>query len=143
MHAAAGFELIIAMFLVIVGPHYLARRLALPPAAALIVGGGAVAFVPGLPGIAIVPDLVLVLFLPPLLMDGAWYTAISPFRRHMAGILSLAVGAVFFTTAAVAIVVRGHRVFAAIPASANSAASPSVAIVMPYFARLYPVWAPS
>lgn len=106
MHAAAGFELIIAMFLVIVGLHYLARRLALPPAAALIVGGGAVAFVPGLPGIAIDPELVLVLFLPPLLMDGAWYTAIAPFRRHMAGILSLAVGAVFFTTAAVAVVTK-------------------------------------
>ncbi len=106
MHAAAGFELIIAMFLVVVGLHYLARRLALPPAAALIVGGGAVAFVPGLPGIAIDPELVLVLFLPPLLMDGAWYTAIAPFRRHMAGILSLAVGAVFFTTAAVAVVTK-------------------------------------
>ena len=106
MHAAAGFELIVAMFLVVVGLHYLARRLSLPPAAALIVGGGALAFVPGLPGIAIDPELVLVLFLPPLLMDGAWFTAIAPFRRHMAGILSLAVGAVFFTTAVVAVVAR-------------------------------------
>jgi CPA1 family monovalent cation:H+ antiporter len=106
MHAAQGFELIIAMFLVIVGLHYLAQRLSLPPAVALIVGGGAVAFVPGLPGIAIDPELVLVLFLPPLLMDGAWFTAIAPFRRHMAGILSLAVGAVFFTTAVVAVVTK-------------------------------------
>ena len=46
------------------------------------------------------------LFLPPLLMDGAWFTAIAPFRRHMAGILSLAVGAVFFTTGVVAIVTK-------------------------------------
>lgn len=66
MHATAGFELIIAMFLVIVGLHYIARRLSLPPAAALIVGGGAVAFLPGLPAIAVDPELVLVLFLPPL-----------------------------------------------------------------------------
>lgn len=106
MHAAAEFELIIAMFLVIVGLHYVARRLSLPPSAALIVGGGAVAFVPGLPAVAIDPELVLVLFLPPLLMDGAWFTAIAPFRRHMAGILSLAVGAVFFTTAVVAVVTK-------------------------------------
>jgi NhaP-type Na+/H+ or K+/H+ antiporter len=106
MHAAAEFELIIAMFLVIVGLHYVARRLSLPPAAALIVGGGAVAFIPGLPAVAIDPELVLVLFLPPLLMDGAWFTAIAPFRRHMAGILSLAVGAVFFTTAVVAVVTK-------------------------------------
>ncbi len=106
MHAAAEFELIIAMFLVIVGLHYVARHLSLPPAAALIVGGGAVAFIPGLPAVAIDPELVLVLFLPPLLMDGAWFTAIAPFRRQMAGILSLAVGAVFFTTAVVAVVTK-------------------------------------
>lgn len=105
-HPAASFELIIAMFLAVVGLHYLARRLSLPPAAALIVGGGTLAFVPGLPSIAIDPELVLVLFLPPLLMDGAWFTAIAPFRRHMAGILSLAVGAVFFTTAVVAVVTK-------------------------------------
>jgi hypothetical protein len=39
-----------------------------------------------------------------------------------------------FCTAAVAIVVRGHSVFAAIPSEANSAASPSVTMVMPNFA---------
>jgi monovalent cation/hydrogen antiporter len=106
VHAAANFELIVGMFLVVLGLHYLARRLSLPPAAALIVGGGVIAFVPGLRGIAIDPELVLVVFLPPLLMDGAWFTAIAPFRRHMAGILSLAVGAVFFTIAVVAIVTK-------------------------------------
>lgn len=106
MHAAANFELIIGMFVVVLGLHYLARRLSLPPAAALIVGGSAVAFVPGLQGITVDPELVLVLFLPPLLMDGAWFTAIAPFRRHMAGILSLAVGAVFFTIAVVALVAK-------------------------------------
>ena len=106
MHPAATFELIVAMFLVVLALHYAARRLALPPAAALIVGGGALAFVPGLDGIAIDPELVLVVFLPPLLMDGAWFTAVAPFKRHMAGILSLAVGAVFFTTAVVAVVTK-------------------------------------
>jgi Na+/H+ antiporter len=106
MHSAELFELIIAMFLVILALHYLARRLGLPPAVALLVGGGALAFLPGLPSVAIDPTLVLVLFLPPLLMDGAWFTAFAAFRRHMAGILSLAVGAVFFTAAVVAAVTK-------------------------------------
>ncbi len=48
-----------------------------------------------------------------------------------------------FCTAAVAIVVRGHSVLAAIPSRANSAARPSVASVMPNFAKVYPVCAPS
>ena len=94
MHPAETFELIVAMFVAVLVLHYVARRLALPPAVALLVGGGALAFLPGLPAIEIDPELVLVLFLPPLLMDGAWYTALAPFRRHLAGILSLAVGAV-------------------------------------------------
>jgi Na+/H+ antiporter len=106
VHPVANFELIIGMFLAVLGLHYLARRLALPPAAALLIGGGALAFLPGLPIITIDPELVLVVFLPPLLMDGAWFTAIAPFRRHMAGILSLAVGAVLFTTLVVAVVAK-------------------------------------
>ncbi|SFR81857.1 Na+/H+ antiporter [Sphingomonas jatrophae] len=106
MHPAELFELIVGMFLAVLALHYLAHRLNLPPAAALLVGGSALAFLPGLPSVAIDPELVLVLFLPPLLMDGAWYTALAPFKRHMAGILSLAVGAVVFTAFAVAIVAK-------------------------------------
>jgi Na+/H+ antiporter len=106
MHPVANFELIIGMFIAVLALHYLARRLALPPAVALLVGGGALAFAPGLPAIAIDPELVLVLFLPPLLMDGAWFTALASFRRHMTGILSLAIGAVFFTTAMVAVAAK-------------------------------------
>jgi CPA1 family monovalent cation:H+ antiporter len=106
MHAAENFELVIGMFIAVLALHHIAGRLGLPPAVALVVGGGALAFLPELPAIAIDPELVLVLFLPPLLMDGAWFTALASFRRHIAGILSLAIGAVFFTTAVVAIVAR-------------------------------------
>ena len=76
------------------GLELLARRLRLPPAAALVAGGMGLAFVPGVPVVELDPDLVLVLFLPPLLMDGAYLTVLSDFRRHIGGILSLAVGAV-------------------------------------------------
>jgi Na+/H+ antiporter len=106
VHSAETFELIIGMFLAVIALHYLARRLGLPPAVALIVGGGVIAFLPGIPEVRIDPELVLVLFLPPLLMDGAWYTAWAPFRRNMAGILSLSIGAVFFTAFVVAAVMK-------------------------------------
>lgn len=102
MHPAELFELIVGMFLAVLLLHFVASRLRLPPSAALLVGGGGLAFLPGLPAVEIDPELVLVLFLPPLLMDGAWYTALAPFRRHLVGILSLAVGAVVFTAFAVA-----------------------------------------
>ena len=84
--------------------YWLAERLAWPPSATVLVGGAALAFVPGVPVVRLDPGLVLVLFLPPLLSDGAWFTEIARFRRHMAGILSLAIGAVLFSTLAVAFV---------------------------------------
>jgi CPA1 family monovalent cation:H+ antiporter len=59
--------------------HLLAGRMRLPPSAALLIGGGA-ALVLGLPAIPLDPELILVLFLPPLLFDGASYTA---FGRHL------------------------------------------------------------
>lgn len=106
MHPVETFELVLALLAVVVALHWVARRVGLPPATALLVGGGALAFVPGLPPVALDPELALVLFLPPLLMDGAYYTAFGRFRRHLPGILSLAVGAVVFTTLAVGFVVH-------------------------------------
>lgn len=100
------FELIVGMFLAVLVLHYFASRLSLPPAVALLVGGGALAFAPGLPTIELNPELVLLIFLPPLLMDGAWFTAHASFRKHLRGILSLAIGAVLFTTGVVAVVTK-------------------------------------
>ncbi len=104
MHAIDAFELVLGLLALVVALHWTALRLGWPPATALLVGGGALAFTPGLPAIALDPELALVLFLPPLLMDGAYYTALGRFRRHLPGILSLAVGAVVFTTLAVGVV---------------------------------------
>ena len=113
------FELVIAMFLAIIALHYAAHKLHLPPSVALLAGGGMLAFAPGLPVIEIDPELVLVIFLPPLLLDGAWSIALGPLRRHVLGVLSLAVGAVFFTCAAVAVV--AHFLFPALPWAACAA----------------------
>ncbi|URD61866.1 Na+/H+ antiporter [Sphingomonas sp. KRR8] len=106
MHAVETFELVLLLLGAVVALQWLAERIGLPPSAALLVGGGALAFLPGLPPIELDPELALVLFLPPLLMDGAYYTAFGRFRRHLPGILSLAVGAVVFTTLAVGMAVH-------------------------------------
>jgi Na+/H+ antiporter len=113
------FELVIVMFLAIIALHYLARRLGLPPSVGLLAGGAALAFLPGLPTIAVDPELVLVIFLPPLLMDGAWSIAIGRLHRHLIGIGSLAVGAVLFTCAVVA--VTTHLLFPSLPWAACAA----------------------
>jgi CPA1 family monovalent cation:H+ antiporter len=113
MHAVEAFELILGLLALVIGLHWLALKLRWPPATALLVGGGALAFIPGLPQISLDPELALVLFLPPLLMDGAYFTALGRFRRHLPGILSLAVGAVVFTTLVVGVVV--HMILPSLP----------------------------
>lgn len=113
------FELVIGMFVAIIALHYVGDRFGLPPSVALLSGGALLAFVPGLPTIAVDPDLVLVIFLPPLLLDGAWTIAVGRLRRHLIGIASLAIGAVFFTCAVVAVVT--HLLFPSLPWAACAA----------------------
>jgi CPA1 family monovalent cation:H+ antiporter len=113
------FELVIAMFLAIIALHYIAHRLGLPPSVALLAGGATLAFMPGLPAITVDPELVLVIFLPPLLFDGAWSVSVDRLKRHMFGIASLAIGAVFFTTLVVAVVT--HLLIPSLPWAACAA----------------------
>ena len=119
MHPAQTFELVLGMLAVSLALHWLAERLRWPPSAALVIGGGALAFIPGVPVVSLDPGLVLVLFLPPLLMDGAWSTELVRFRRHLPGILSLAVGAVLFSTIVVAAV--AHWLMPSLPWAACAA----------------------
>ncbi len=101
------------LFAAVIALHWAAERLSFLPSAALLLGGGALAFLPNLPKVSLDPELVLVLFLPPLLMDGAYYAAFGRLRRHLPGILSLAVGAVLFTTLVVGLVL--HQLVPGLP----------------------------
>ncbi|WP_175817331.1 Na+/H+ antiporter [Burkholderia diffusa] len=106
-------KLILLSLIAVIGLELAAVRLRLPPAAALLVGGAAMAFVPGLPIVSLDPELVLVVFLPPLLMQGAYLSALDDFKRNLSGIALLAVGAVVFTTFIVGWIV--HWVAPALP----------------------------
>ena len=113
MSNVSAFKLILLTLILMVGLQLLAKRLRLPPAIALLVGGVAMAFIPGLPPVTLDPDLVLIVFLPPLLMYGAYFSVWDDLKRHLRGILLLAIGAVAFTTLAVGIAV--HLVVPALP----------------------------
>ncbi|MEW9584710.1 cation:proton antiporter [Paraburkholderia sp. DGU8] len=94
---------------------WLADRVAFPPALALLVGGCCAALIGG-HSLELDPGLVLAAILPPLLMSSAFYTAWDDFRREVGPIISLALGAVVFTTVVVAAVV--HTVNPSLPWSA-------------------------
>ena len=55
----------------------LAPTLRLPLPILLVLGGVALSFIPGLPPVALPPDVVLVAVLPPLLYSGAFFTSLA------------------------------------------------------------------
>ncbi|MQX40789.1 Na+/H+ antiporter, partial [Sinorhizobium meliloti] len=100
------YEFLVFLLVAILILALVARRLGLPPAASFIAGGMALAFAPGVPVVEIDPDLVMVVFLPPLLMSSAYFTIWRDFKEQWRGIFSLAFGAVIFTTVSVGVVVH-------------------------------------
>jgi Na+/H+ antiporter len=79
-----------------------ARRLNLPGPILLVVAGTVLALLPGLPRIGLPPDLVLLVFLPPLIYYAAFAMSWQSFCQHLRPIVLLAVGCVVFTTVMVA-----------------------------------------
>lgn len=117
MHPLALFETILLLLTAALVLSLLARRLGMPPAAAYVIGGVALAFTPGAPRFEIDPEFVLVLFLPPLLLSSAYFTVWRDFRANLRPILLLAIGAVIFTTVVVGFV--AHALVPALPLAAG------------------------
>jgi Na+/H+ antiporter len=103
-----------------------ARRLRISPPILLVVAGIGLSFVPGVPPYRLDPEVVLVLFLPPLLYAAALQTSLLAFRANIRPIGLLSVGLVVFTTAVV-----GLTAVAAVPGLPLAAALAFGAIVAP------------
>ena len=84
----------------------IARHLTIPYPIFLVLGGLALSFVPRVPVVHLDPDLVFLVFLPPVLWAAAYFTSLRDFRFNLRAITLLAVGLVVATTAAVAVVAR-------------------------------------
>src|SRR5688572_13718865 len=102
----AIFEILLGLMGACVALALVARRLNVPSAVVLVIGGMTLALIPGLPTVDLDPQLALVLFLPPLLQASAYRTDWPAFRSNLRPILFLAVGAVVFTALVVAVVAK-------------------------------------
>src|SRR5882672_5282908 len=91
----------------------LAQRIAIPAPVLLAVAGVAWSLVPLLPSLRIPPDVILSVFLPPLLYADAWDASWIDFRRWLRPILQLAMGLVAFTILTVGLV--AHWAFPGLP----------------------------
>ncbi|HVY07192.1 MAG TPA: sodium:proton antiporter [Burkholderiales bacterium] len=96
------FELVIALLLVGAILSLWAERVGVPYPALLAFAGAALALVPGMPEVALDPDLALALFVAPTLLDAAYDASPRDLRDNLVPVVSLALGAVAVTIAAVA-----------------------------------------
>jgi CPA1 family monovalent cation:H+ antiporter len=107
MVSGAGIQAVQAVFLLLLvfvamfaG---LARRLKVPYPILLVIAGLLLSFLPGMPRIGLNPDLVFLVFLPPLLYSAAWTLSWREFQRNFVSIAMLAIGLVLFTVVGLAL----------------------------------------
>jgi CPA1 family monovalent cation:H+ antiporter len=99
---ADGIGLLIGIVLIAI----LADRLRIPYPILLVVVGIGVALLPVTHRVELQPELVLLVFLPPLIYDASLDTSARELRTQWRPILLLAVGLVIATMAAVAVVIH-------------------------------------
>ena len=108
MPAEKVIELILVLFAFAIALAYVARRIRVAYPILLVLGGLGLGLVltqlPDAPTIELPPELVFLLFLPPILFGSAFSTPIRDFKANVRAIGQLAIGLVLFTTVVVGLV---------------------------------------
>jgi Na+/H+ antiporter len=85
----------------------IARLLGIPYPIVLVLGAIPLGYLPGVPHVELEPELVLVIFLPPLLYVAAFFADLRAMRADARALSMTSIGLVLVTTCSVAIV--GHE----------------------------------
>ncbi|MDR3285883.1 MAG: Na+/H+ antiporter [Prevotellaceae bacterium] len=100
------YSIIIILLAVAIGLSPVAKRMKLPYPVLLLAAGIIVGFIPGFHRISINPEIVFLIFLPPMLYDAAYNISFKDFRANLPTISLLAIVLVFVTTTAIAVAVH-------------------------------------
>ncbi len=121
-----GVELVLALLLLVALLTVTARRIGIPYPILMTLGGLALGLLPGLPRVELAPDIVFLLFLPPLLFAAAYFTSPRELAANARPIGLLAVGLVLATT-----LIVGFAVHTLVPGMPLAVALALGAIVSP------------
>jgi CPA1 family monovalent cation:H+ antiporter len=97
-----NFTIIIIILTAVVGLLAAADKFKFPNPVLLVVAGLGIGFIPSMPAIVLDPEVVFLIFLPPILYDAASNTSWHDFKSEIKAISTLAIALVIFTTGAVA-----------------------------------------
>ncbi|HEY9262746.1 cation:proton antiporter, partial [Chitinophaga sp.] len=98
-----NYSIVIFILAIMIVLSAVADKIRLPYPVLLISAGIGIGFIPALPNIALNPEVVFLLFLPPLLYDAAFNISPEEFRTNFNTIGTLAIGLVFITAGAIAV----------------------------------------
>ncbi|SIS57964.1 sodium/proton antiporter, CPA1 family [Chryseobacterium ureilyticum] len=96
--------LILGLLLIVMMLVMLAQRIKIAYPIFLVLAGLGISMIPGVPVLKLDPDIIFLIFLPPLLYEAAWYTSWNDFWKWKRPIGLLAFGLVFLTSLVVAYV---------------------------------------
>jgi CPA1 family monovalent cation:H+ antiporter len=96
--------LLAALFVSAAGLNALANRLSLPYPIPLVLGGLVLGLIPGIPDITLNPDLVLLVFLPPLLYSSSFFADLRSLRDDTRVIVLNSIGLTIFTAGCVGVI---------------------------------------
>lgn len=99
-----NYSIIIFIMALMIGLSAVADKLRVPYPILLIMAGIAVGFIPAIPDIELNPEIVFLIFLPPLLYDAAFNIRFDEFRTNINTISTLAITLVFITASGIAVV---------------------------------------
>jgi len=99
-----NYTVILLIMALMIGVCGIADRIKLPVPVLLLLVGISVGFIPAMPDIELNPEIIMLLFLPPLLYDAAFNISFKEFKTNSNTISTLAIGLVFMTTAGIAII---------------------------------------
>ncbi|KIA96864.1 sodium:proton exchanger [Pedobacter kyungheensis] len=99
-----NYTIVIFILVVMIGLSSVADHIKIPYPVLLIIAGIAVGFIPGLRPIDINPEIIFLIFLPPLLYDAAFNISFKEFKTNINTIATLSIGLVFITAIGIAVV---------------------------------------
>lgn len=101
-----NYTIVLIIMALMIGVSGIADKIRLPAPVLLLLVGIGIGFLPAMPAIELNPEIVMLLFLPPLLYDAAFNISFQDFRTNLNTISTLAIGLVFITTGGIAVVAR-------------------------------------
>ncbi|MFP3595437.1 Na+/H+ antiporter [Chryseobacterium sp. SIMBA_029] len=98
-----NYTVVLVIMALMIGISGLAGKTKIPTPMLLLIAGILIGFIPAMPEIEINPEIIMLLFLPPLLYDAAFNISFPQFKTNLNTISTLAIGLVFLTTAGIAV----------------------------------------